>query len=193
MQRTLMTLAILLIAATALGQSAPDMVGIYFDEQATMHFMWSDPFTTLPIYLVITNPTATSIAGWECSLLWDTGIAMVLGEYNYAGNALNVLDPPAFAVGLASPLPAQEATVLLWFNVLLLSDMCCEFTVDASPVPSTPDEMPLYVDGNDLSHLILLGSPFGYDMDGNPLPSGYLNCDVAAGNTTWGTVKSLFR
>ena len=193
MQRTLMTLAILLIATTALGQADPDMIGIYFDEQAETNYWWSEPFELVPIYLIITNPTATSIAGWECSLDWDMGIAMLLGDIFYSGDALNVLDPPAFAVGLASPLPAQEATVLLWFNVFLLNDNYCALTVDASPIPSTPDEFPLYVDGNDLSHLILLGNPTGYDMEGDPLPCAFINYDTTANNTTWSGVKSLFR
>ena len=60
-----------------------------------------------------------------------------------------------------------------------------------SPAPSTPDNLPLYVDGEDLSHLILLDNVTGGGVDAavagiNMVPP------TATQQSTWGAVKNLW-
>jgi len=198
MKKLVVILSCLLMASSAfaVADADPDGIGIWFDLTADTNYVDAPVYAQVMTYLIISNPTTNSIAGWECSLVFDMVGLSVLGGWMYNGSALNVLTEPDFAVGLAEPLPAEPATLLLSFNLFVMDAAGSCFTVLPSPAPSTPDNLPLYVDGEDLSHLVLLQNATGYGPGGEILTCAAINdqtCDITATeSTTWSAVKSLW-
>jgi len=181
-------------SAFAVADTDPDGIGIWFDLTADTNYVTAGPYAQVMTYLIISNASVPTIAGWECSIEFDMDSYQVLGGWIYNGDALNVLDPPDFAVGLATPLVTEPATLLLSFNLFVLSDVATDFLVGPSPVPSTPDELPLYVDGENLDHLVLLQNATGYGPGGEILPCASINGEwyTAVERTTWGAVRNLW-
>jgi len=171
----------------------PDGVGIYFDLIADTNYVLVNQFDQVTVYLIITNPWADCIGGWECSLEFDMVACPVVGEWIYSGSALNIFEPPDFAVGLATPLAAQAATLILAFTVLVVDPAGTDFVVGPSPMPSNPENLPMYVYGCESSFGILYNST-GYGPGGEILPSASINGDVWVGaqRTTWSAVKSIW-
>ncbi len=195
MKNVLLVLSLLLIAGSALAvlDDDPDRIGIYFDLTADTVYLDTPLYTQVMTYLIITNPTAASIAGWECSLEFDLEALSVMGGWIYAGSALNVLTEPDFAVGLAEPLPTEPASLILSFNLFVMDVAGSCFVIWPSSAPSTPDDRPLYVDGEDLSNLILLQNRTGYEGGTPSACAGINQCwQVADATTTWSTIKSLW-
>ncbi len=193
MKKLIVIMSCLLMAnmAFAVADEDPDGIGIYFDLTADTNYVDAVAYDQILTYLIITNPSAASVAGWECTLEFDMVGLSVLGGWIYNGSALNVLTEPEFAVGLASPLPAEPATLLLTFTLFVMDEAGSLFYVLPSPAPSTPDNLPLYVDGDDLSHLILLDNVTGGGVDSavagiNMVPP------TATQQSTWGAVKNLW-
>ncbi len=196
MRQSVTVLCCLLLAGSAFAVIDPslDCIGIYFDLAAEVVMVDYPVNSMIPAYLIITMPTCTTIGGWECSLDFDMDAAPVVGGWTYVGNALNIFSEPDFAVGYAEPIATQEATLLVSFTLLLLEQDGVVFHVRASPSPSTPDNMPLYVNGDDLNELILLGNITGYDLDGSPFVCACINvqCISPTDNMSWSAIKSLW-
>jgi hypothetical protein len=181
-------------SAFAVADPDPDGIGIWFDMTADTNFMEVPANSMVPTYLIISNASVPSIAGWECEIFWDTAAAMVLGSWTYNGSALNIYGPPQFAVGLAEPIMTGPATLLVSFTLFVLNPAGTLFTVGPAPDPSTPDNVPLYVDGDDFNHLVLLQNATGYGAGGEILPCAGINQlpPAAVENATWSHVKSLW-
>lgn len=196
MKKLVVILACLAMAnlAFAVADPDPDGIGIWFDMTADTNFIEVPANSMVPTYLIISNATAASVGGWECTIMWDATVAMVLGAWTYAGSALNIYGEPEFAVGLATPIPTSEATLLVQCTLFVLNAAGTMITVGPSPVPSTPDGVPLYVDGEDLNHLILLQNSTGYGPDGSINACASINQGPisATEEATWGQVKSLW-
>ena len=180
-------------SAFAVADPDPDGIGIYFDLTADINYVVAAQYDQVVTYLIITNPTAPSVGGWECTIDFDMDSYMVLGSWILAGNAKNVFEEPEFAVDLVEPLPVEPATLLLTFNLFDMDPVPTWFIVGPSPMPSTPDELPLYVNGDDPSQFIVLRNVTGYNVNGDIMPCAGINWIVhALTNTTWSAIKKLW-
>ncbi len=195
MKRCLLVVIVLLMSSPAAGQynTDPDVIGIYFDAEANDVAVMAEEFASVETYLMITNPTAVSIRGWECTLDFDSAACVVVGGWDYAGEALNICTAPEFTVGLAEPVPASTVTTLLTVTLFVLDVAGTMLTVTAAPDPSTADNLPLYVDGADLDNLILLENSTGYGVGDVILPCASINVWTKLESWSWGEVKALYR
>jgi hypothetical protein len=140
-----------------------DLVGVYFDENGATHALTTtQPFEAVAAYLVLTDATEPSgVSGWECCVALDGSYADPI--WTVVGTALNVLDPPCFAVGLGVPnaLPWQEAIVLARLDFLQVTPLEPTFIyVGPVPQPSLPG-WPVYAAGDDPYRLLPLGIASG--------------------------------
>ncbi len=195
MKKLVVILGCLAIASSAFAVADPDPdgIGVWFDLTAdTNHVDVASGM--IPIYLIISNSTCASVGGWECTLEWNQAMAFVAGSWAYEGTHLNVYTEPQFAVGLAVPIPTSDATLLVSCNLFLVDPVGTVISVLPAPAPSTPDNLPLYVDGEDLNHLVLLQNASGYGAEGEILPCASINQGpiTATENATWSQVKSLW-
>ena len=129
--------ALLLILAFSLAASSavavvdpdPDMMGIYFDLTADENCLTIGPSIPFFAYLILTNPTSADITAYEFGLELVVPTGMESMVFRLADQTLGCLIcfPPYveilggdYVVGLASPRPAEPATVLhLWQYMLL--------------------------------------------------------------------------
>ncbi len=189
----------LLIASSALAVADPDpdSIGIWFDLSADTNFIIADVGETVTAYLIISNSTWGLLAGFECTIEFNADNCCVVGDWVYNGNnTMNICEEPAFAVGYAVPLVTEEATWLVSFDLLVVNPAGTMFVVGPAPMPSSPDNLPLCVNGYDLQVLTLLYNSTGYAPDGSINPCAAINADfsyVAIQHTTWSTVKNLWR
>ena len=170
MKKLVVLLTSLLIASSAMAvvDTDPDGIGIYFDVTADTNYVDAVLNTMVDCHLIISNATSTAVAGWECTLIWNDAALPVMGGYTYNGSALNIVTEPEFVVGLGAPIPTADATILVSFTVFVMDAAGTDFVVDAAPEPSTPDNVPLYVDGYDLNNLVLLSNSTGYSALPSP-------------------------
>jgi len=138
---------------------AADTLGLWFD---TAYSQNEDTGTALPymgeLYLVLHEPSATSVGGWECKVATD-GPATFLG-WDLEGLAVNFETPPSFTVGLGAPLP-PDTDVLLATGQFMVTELR---PVAWSLVPtyhaSIPDHM-AYIPFEDPNLLLPLGTATG--------------------------------
>ena len=179
----------------------PDMIGFYFDQNATVYCTFApvgEPFTA---YLCLTNCTAPSgVSGWECRP-WITPGIFVLSWYLH-GNAVNSGIPPDIIVGLGNPLPWASSIVLMDVEVGVFIPGVIEFKVypaNAHSLPPNPDgcALPAYAVGDDPSDLRSLGFSAGYDpATCEPYVCAVINgeCSPAAtAESTWGGIKAMYK
>jgi hypothetical protein len=177
----------------------PDSMGFFFDTDATVYETSTvAPFQMVTGYIVVSNPTSTSVSGWECKI-GITGSPVAPG-WAYAGGGLNVFTPTLtdalFNVGVglapASLFPVNDVVVLATFSGFIMSPAdVVTFTVLPFPGSVTFDNAPGYVDGNDVGMVVPCGvsSGFPYGAIG-AIVNGTGVVDNA--DMTWGGVKALF-
>ncbi len=113
------TAAVLVAGSPFTAAHAQDRIGIYWDEG----FQQTSAATTqanqdLTGFIVIREPTVGGgILAWECEVDLD-GPAYFL-DWDLRGQAINVVAPPRFVVGLAEPLPPADATAVASFRLLV--------------------------------------------------------------------------
>jgi hypothetical protein len=135
-------------------------------------------------YLLILNPTCEAgIAGWECCV----GIVgeVVGPTWELMGQALNVDQPPCFAVGIGGvPLPWSPAVTLATVHFLQpATSMVTQFYIHPGSNPSIPGS-PVYADPLDPSHLIPLYISSGSEDMPVALVFPYYLVAVSAGPLT---------
>jgi hypothetical protein len=92
-------------AALATSDLAVGTMGIYFDEGAGRQSLNVAPREEFEAYLLVTGPAAgQEVRGWQCELSLSDNL--VVRDYVYATESINLLTPPRFMVGTASPCPA---------------------------------------------------------------------------------------
>jgi hypothetical protein len=180
-------------------------LGVYFDA-GTFEVNCIDPPVLEPfsMFFVMANCTQSSIGGFEFA--WDLDPDPV-GDYIVLSallppNSLNIGDNKNLIVGVGLPLVTGPATVLVEFQLLVLTpDFLANITVGPVDPPSIPFNT-AFVDGNDPSILI----PMTYStLDGNGVtidPEGWVRpgigsfgCPgpVAVEQASWGSLKALFK
>jgi hypothetical protein len=200
--KKLVTLMVLVLAAGALAQPVdpdPDMVGVYFDTDATVFCNEAPPlYTPLNAYICFTNITASSgLSGWEAHLTIDPAPA-IPPTYTLSPGALNVSTAPDFVVGLSSPMGWAPAMAVLTITVTPLAATPTNFYLNGATVSSFGG-FPGYAAGDDPGDLRscgLAGGPAAPDGPGSLCAQMFVPCpgDVTATEEgTWGNVKAMFR
>ncbi len=153
-------------------QGDQNILGVYFDEAGTISETTVSFGQPVPAYLCLLEATEPSgVSGWEC-LVECTGDFPVL-SWTPRGNAINVLTPPEFAVGLGTPLPWQPTIVLMDILVGVFSAGSSEFYLHPISQPSVPGYM-VYAAGDDPGYLI----PFSWSSGGEEIPVAILHAEA---------------
>jgi len=156
---TIMLLFLISGPAFGVGSPCPDMLGIYFDmngDDNCLNIGASIPFFA---YLVATNPTPDRINAYEFGFnnAVPAGMeGMVFMLSSHIGNGIvDGVDvgnhTPLggdYIVGLASPLPATEATVIHSWQYMLLAEIPVEMYIFQSSKPSIPGTSPVLQDAD---------------------------------------------
>ena len=189
----LLMVSLMATSAFAVVDDDPDMLGVYFDLNADTNSISAAASVPFNMYFIITNPSVASIWGVEFGydLVGGAGQYFRLAE-TLPGGALNVGDAsnPAtgdYVLGLASPLPAQPATVMATWNVLLLAPISFEVYLSASNPESIADGLPAMEIGGSI---VPLGLSTGI---GNAAAVVNGPAPVSVEEASFGSVKSLFR
>jgi hypothetical protein len=203
MKKLVVLLLASLIATSAFAviDPDPDMMGIYFDLNADNNCLTSPSGVPFNAYIVLTNTTAPAINAYEVGL--DVVVPAGLGgslfrlSSTIANGVVSGVDVGTngplggdFIVGLASALPAQPALVLHAMQYLPFAAMSIEFYIHETSAPSIPGVYPVVQNANG-SILMQVGQSTG----GPEFPVATVNTDCVVGveETSFGSVKSLFR
>ncbi|MFH1843895.1 MAG: choice-of-anchor D domain-containing protein [bacterium] len=138
-----------------------DILGIYEDELASNYIWEVYPYMPFSAYLCIVNATEFSgVAGWECLVEWTEPLNIL--SWNVRGQFINVNTPPAFTVGLSSPLPWQPSIVLMEILAMIVTDISITSAFYLHPVPGggMPNQM-VYAAGDDPGRVVPLNWPTG--------------------------------
>ncbi len=191
-------LVLVLNPAFAVVDPDPNSLGVYFDLAADANYLDVDPGTVFPVYFSLTNPT------WDNIMAFEFGYELVVppGMEGFIFRLATTLPPNSldiewhdtlggdYIVGLGSPYPTSEATVLVEWLFLIVAPMTIDFFLGPSSVPSLPDGLPVIM--NEDNVIMSVGISSG---DAN-IPVAEVNTGhqpVTVQNTSWGGVKSLFR
>lgn len=203
--------AISLLAGMSYAFPGPDSIGMYASiSEGTTTLTTSTPFEQVNIYLMITNPSRGGVSGWECKVE-ILGDPFTAPGWTYGGGGLNVYDAVAtglFNVGVgpgASAIrsdPTTGACLIATLTAFVLAPTnSMELYVLPFPGSVTfPDDTgPGYVDPDDVGIIQpLVTSTGGTDVGGTWTrnPVFVVNPGVTPvpnEDTTWSTVKTLFR
>jgi hypothetical protein len=185
--------------ATAQIDPEPNGLGIYFDEGGTTNCREAAAGDLVTAYLVVTRleESAGGIAGFECGISYYPGTVQGGVEYELPAGAVNVLTPPSFSVGLASPLPQAPVITLLTLrfisdgNPVLLGAGCRQDLWSDPPCP-------ILAGANDPGQFIVL-TPSGDTLfpgrermwvvaGVNAGPT----CPIAVEAQTWSRIKAIY-
>ncbi len=141
-----------------------DVLGIYWDSD----YNWIEivnpaPNSLFTGYLVMSNPSATGgILGWECQVE-VLGPAIMLG-WQLQGDNINIGSGSDFVVGLASPLPFTDQTLLGTFEVIATDpEEYVLFNVLPTHLPSVVDQMS-WIPGSDPDALLPMHTRWGQPL-----------------------------
>jgi len=198
MKKLVVLLLVSLMATSALAVMDPDDngIGVYFDLDADVNASVQAFNVPFQAYVMITNPT-NDISGLEVGyevavapgfegLVFRLGSVLPVGAVDL-GTSTNILLGD-YAFGIAAPLPAAPAVVLVHWTFMILSPgMTMEFYLGPSAIPSL-GPVPAYEGGGVILEL----------QQSSGGPGAAVACvnsctPVAVENASFGNVKSLFR
>lgn len=194
-----LTLAAFALTGTAIAQVDPawqNNIGIYTDEGGGEVCANLSPDTPLNLYLVLTKCTATEILGWEVKMssenLTELDFA-VRGDHVDAGTRAG-----EHIVGLPAPVPVANGTIVLADIQVMVNSFLNNPTLPSSMYLDNvyfhllDDPVPAYLDGAAEG---VAANPATIDgHEGGPVFFLNNGCEpVAVEESTWGSVKGLFR
>lgn len=181
--------------AAALSSPPPgvDIIGIYTAPDGTGRDN-VDVDGMVDVYLVASGiETELGLCGWEC-IVGVPG-TVFLGGASLVGQAVNVVEPPEFVVGLAEPLFPVNGIVHLATLTFIVPDVvaCLWIPCSMLPAPWSPPGVPGYaICGSAEPHALTPSSGacgeciFGFN-------TGPLGIVTASAPASWGSVKRLYR
>lgn len=198
MYKVLITLAVLLVATAASAQidSEPNMIGVYFDSEATVYC--SGASGTQVGYVMLTNVTYDAVYAWEAAFLVE------LVDFNGYVNHVRVpSDLLGFQIGVApnvimsyaEPIPVASTVIVVGefdFGYFGTGTACIRLGAnDANP--SIPGHVAVQV-GATAEYIVEFGRSL---PDGDCAGLGPDDCSacniVADGSMTFGGLKALYR
>jgi hypothetical protein len=193
MKKLLVLVLTMVMASSAFAVVDPDpnMMGIYFDLNAdVVNLPGAAPFSTIPAYVMVTNPNFDALYGYEFGYA-VVGNGMMMNVVLNGPGAINVGTGTNYVVGLGSPLTTTEATLVATMNFFYMDATGATVTFDLMPSePSSNDlGLPTLLLAND--QLITVGFSNGTGL-GCATVNG--SGDIVATETvTIDAVKSLYR
>lgn len=193
-----LTLAAFALTGTAFAQDPNyfDNIGVYTDEAGASNCANLGINTPLNLYLVLTKLTSPEVLGWEVKITYENMQQIAFaprGDYIDAGTRVG-----EHIVGLGTPLPAVDGACVLADITVFLQQYYEDpaipsyivldpvyFHVMDTPVPAYLDGAgvpveahPSTIDGHEGGSVFFLNNGCG---------------PVAVEESTWGSVKGLFR
>ncbi|MGD9549256.1 MAG: hypothetical protein AB7V45_17170 [Candidatus Krumholzibacteriia bacterium] len=196
MKKSVMLLAAMLIATSAFAVVDPDtdMLGLYFDTTADVVCTTAAPLAHVPAYVIYTNPSLTSIRGFECKVSYVAGDNNTSISATFPTSTTDVGNKTApnfnFIAGFANPLPTSEATVLAILDIFYLnfSGSPMDFYVGAAVPSSSELGLPMVL-RSDFSEMNI-----GTSTEGGLAAQLNGACGVVENeDASFGAVKALFR
>lgn len=182
------------LAAAEMKPKDPDQIGIYLDDDGDA-FCAEEASGFTNVYLVLTNLSSPSIAGWEAKVTFTGG--GVLTNFVLRGLAINASTRPnEYMVGLGTPLVAAQGTIPVMDITLYVYDATIPTLGYVAAIYYHTLEdilLPAYLDGADVE----LVKPL-YPLLGDVTEPVLILNDACTGpveNTpsSWGDLKSLYR
>ncbi len=186
--------AIALTSVSAFAQIDPNYrnnIGIYLDEAATIDCAVL-PVGAIDGYLVLSKLSANEVLGWECKLTANDGGGLYMMGVAPRGQAIDVGSRPGESiVGLASPLPAVNGSVVVADVSLLVANLNPgSIYVDEVYFSLLENGLPAYLNG--AGDGIILHPALGGTSDAIFTVNG--DCSpVSVENSSFGSIKSMFR
>jgi hypothetical protein len=171
-------------------------MGIYFDMTADNNCIDVGANQAFFAYVIMTNPTVPGVEAFEFGYenVVPAGFETLLFQLatNLPAGAIDVGEGTPIAgniiAGLATPVPAAPATILVTWQYLPLGVFPIEMYLTASEPSSLPGGLPvIQAEGT----LMTVGLSTGGPM--NPVATVNAGCVVGVEEDTWGGVKSLYR
>jgi len=206
MKRLVVLLLATLVATSAFAVADPDdnMIGIYFDREATMNCTTVGASVPFFAYVIATNCTVPTISFYEFGYRNEVPLGMEtmffrLSDAAFDGypNALDIGGGDAILgdhicaadIGFA----VEPAMVLHSYQFMLLTPMAVDMFIFQSSAPSVPGTV--YPDVMDDETKLF--STLGQSTGGPDIPVAQINpegdCVVSVESASFGSVKSLFR
>jgi len=184
--------------SSAVTDPDPDMLGIYFDMTADENCLTTGASIPFFAYLILTNPTSTTVSGYEFGLdlvvpAGMEGLLFRLADYTFGCGICMppYVDPMGgdYIVGLASPRPTEPATILHVWQYMLLSVFPVEYYLHATFDPLIPGDLPIVQVEDDALMQV------GLSTGGPDIPVATVNtdCVVAAEELSLSRIKALYR
>jgi len=164
----------------------PDTLGLYFDAEARDRDLSVESGASFELYLILTNPTMNALEGWESAVILTNGNSVTTAEFP-VGSLPLVNGPEDWAVSMASPMPCNVLTKLAVFTVLASSDQQASFYLGNITSASLAGAYPAVQPAGEGWTALDVSS-------GDPaLPVASVNGGTPNQESSWGTVKSLYR
>ncbi len=184
---------------SAIVDPEPNRIGMYFDLGADiMCTAMPSPFPSTNVYIILTNPTYTTVHGWEASI-HSTGDSIAIEGTCFAPGSVNTGDGSEFIVTFDIPMVTTTTTILAIVTLVPNATEECLFLTGVEH-PSFPSTKPLvwFNDEPGLeiqpSHALPngVGAIIGTcnSLIGLPIPCEEV---VRASQVQWGVLKSLYR
>lgn len=198
-------LCVLLLSFVALAPSPgraydPNLLGLFYDAEATVDQIETGPNAQHALYLVLLNPVNDGyggsgtrdvgyVSGFECGIEPPTGDFLLGVDFPVA--AVNVGSADNLVVGFAAAVPVGtgRTATLATLRVLTLGNNRDGYLLSPASTPSIAGAM-AYVDAEDTDDNLVAMMPVSGAFDRAVFWFGNWNIRQTA---PWGAVKSLFR
>jgi len=190
MRRMLIVVGLMAMMASVAGAQSvlpgPNALGLYFDGEAVGNNLTLGAPATVDVYLIFTKPTIAFINAWECKVTISAG-ATIVGVTLPVNSTEISTGPPDFSVEMSEPMPCNPLTKLAVFSVSSSADENIHLYLGNVDNGFAPGDLPAVrqPDGSWSSVPVSSGDPSE--------PVAGINSSTPNENTSWGSVKSLFR
>jgi hypothetical protein len=174
------------ITPAAADLPGPDALGVYFDaEGASSLFEISEP-SVVDLYLLLTNPTMETLAGWETALTFSGGAAVTGVDYP-SGSQPVLAGPSDWSASFATPLPCGVLTKLAVFQVQFSGEIDTQIFLGGVEAPAVPGDLPAVRPADQDWRAVDVAS-------GDPgQPVAAISLPTPVEHSLWGGVKLLYR
>jgi len=189
--RLLAVLSITTVLLPVCSYAGVDLLGVYFNEQASNNCIETWQVGVYHCYVVAEDVSEpTGISGWQLRIGLDPGLYFLSASVSYPTEGVNFLDPPDFMVGYGEPLVSTPLITLMEFDIFVQSEGGI-YIEDLSPelnmlyLGQTNGEIPFqYRFGGDDEYVAVIGN-----LD-CPEENDFISIPTTTNN--WSEVKSLY-
>ena len=193
---TVILLMLIVSPARGIVDPSPDVIGIYFDENAMSveaNVPANSPFS---LFAVLPPPTETEVTGFEFGYAFvppTTFAGMVIRLATHYPPGIIIIDPPldpltgSYSINLPVPLPAADAVVLMGWQYMLLGNFSVHFNLGPADPGMIPGGMPGYWSLQGVVPTDLAETCFGTGARANEF------CPLALEPHSFGRMKCLYR